>query len=417
MFTTLLVVVLFFVNRYIYKHRYEGYMFQEAVNYVQFYYTESDYRVAGLQKNEPNSLTLKIAPSEAKRLWQISTPVQTYTMQGRFPEIKLEQGICNYKINSDLPFYKDTIRLRAEFLNKEVILLYSSLPVINYKLFPVSKWTGLPRSVSNADKKEVDGILKNEIGITKELSSLEKVKRIGQFLLKKMRRNEGSPSDTIKNLTPLRQYKLVCENNDTLDCAIWTDIFFLFANCAGIPTRRIGVGGSMDNIAVSGHVFNECYIPEQQRWAFVDLTSRKLMVVDEKGRVFNSVALAQLNRWQQYCNMHTITINAGDSIVERDYASTNQSELEYLKSTVLLYAIRPDINQNMSFSETFREFLGTTDHYGVAYSNLITIDNSKHYLKLFIFKTSLGVFAFWLLLILIKLLRLAYRILVKNKSI
>jgi hypothetical protein len=381
-------------------------MFKETANYVQLYITSSDCRISGLDRYTQDSLVLKIEPS-AYRKWIISAPDTTYERFGRYPVISLKNGYFNYTVYADELVLKDTVQLKIEFRNNEVVLQYSSIPVIGYSVYPIEKWTKLPNNISDHEITETKRIIREEIGITGQETSVEKIQAIAKYLLARMRSRLGSPSDSIKSRSAYRQFDMVRNGNDSTDCGVYSDVFHLFANCAGVPTRRMGIIGVMDYITVSGHVINECYVKEQQRWAFVDLTSEKILVHNKKNLFMNTIELYQANHMKVQDALRTISIDSSGKIISKDYALTNASELEHLKTTASVYVIRPDIKENSGFIEEYLEFLKAENKYGTGYSNTIEANNDKHYLKVYLFRTLLIVFALWVFASVVKLIRFA----------
>jgi hypothetical protein len=214
--------------------------------------------------------------------------------------------------------------------------------------------------------------------------------------------------DSVKHLTPLNQFDLATKKDFEIDCSNYADIYFLFANCAGIPTRRIGTAGQLDGITTSGHVFNESYIKEQQRWAFVDLTYDKMLVLNAHNKVLNSIELLRANNAGLTLGLKALTLKDKKPVFV-NYEAVNTSEVEYLKPIISLYYLKNDINEHMSFYESFKEYLSTKSHYGIYYSNTMTVDNSKHYFKMYIFYTSLIIWTICLILLFAETIRFFIR--------
>lgn len=407
LFFTVLIISLFFVNRYIYRNRDNGYMFTDAVNYNQFYFVKESPHIKGFDNLSGDSLRLQIDPVPEKPQWKIKNNTGSYNYTGLLPVIKLSEGVHTYHIYSEEKNGLDSVELRIEHIaaDEYTFVEYCTLPILEFELFPVQRWTQLPGRISDEEINEVKRIIKDEIKINGNEKTADKIALLGTFLFKHLRPQEGGASGEMKELTPLNQFRRACENKDKVDCAIYSDIYFLFANCAGIPTRRIGVMGRVNQVTTSGHVFNESYIYEQSKWAFVDLTSKKLMVLNRNKTALNTIDLLNLNRMSVYGKAATVTVDSLNIPDIVGYEKTNLSEVVYLKPAVTIYAINADINNNMNFTESFTEFLGERSHYGTYYSNTIHINNSGHYLKLNIFQTSLCLFFLWLIVINIKMMR------------
>ncbi|MGZ3918838.1 MAG: hypothetical protein ACXVNM_01645 [Bacteroidia bacterium] len=405
LFTTV-IVALFFVNKHFYDNRFNGYLYTEALNYNELYIPQDAHKINALGL-KADSLKLIITPTPAKTNWTITdSKNNSYNLAAELPYIKLQPGQNTYTLSSELPNKKlKHIVTEVEYTpDSSPNIVNINLPLIEYEIYPVNKWSGLPPLVSEAEIAETKKILKDEIKISDSLTSVEKIKLIGAFLIKNLRASEGPPQGNMKELSPLIQYKIACKKENKVDCANYTDIFHLFANCAGVPTRKIGLMGSISGISTSGHVLNESYISEQEKWAFVDLTAKKLLVLNSRNEVLNTADLFNSLNAYNFEGKKAIFINEKNHIDTVDYATVNQSEIDFLKPTTLLYIIKPDINNNMNFKETFTEYLGTTSHYGTCYINSVKVDNSKHYLKLFIFNCSMALFILWLAYLAIRIL-------------
>jgi hypothetical protein len=152
-------------------------------------------------------------------------------------------------------------------------------------------------------------------------------------------------------------------------------------------------------------VFNESYFPEQQKWGLIDLTYKKLLVFNGRNTVLNAIDLMCMNRMNVFGRTRMLSLNEQGEIDTVKYREHNLSDQEYFKPDVQIYSIHPDIKDDMSFKESFKEYLGTKSHYGTYYANTMMIDNSRHYLKLHVFKLSLIVLGLWVLYFLFKALR------------
>jgi hypothetical protein len=415
---TVALVALFFYNKNMYDNRFNGYLYTDAVNYNELYFSDETFRIKGLKVKDGDSLSLVIAPQPAQNKWTVQNPDATYNLNGvGIPTLKLKSGIHTYTVSSDHsdPTLKSnhfTIEYNAQ--DKSMFIVNSTLPLIEHGLFPISRWTNFSNTITEAEIHEAKKIITEKTKLADSLPTVEKIKRISQFLVTEFVNAEGAPSGDMKQQTPLSQFKLACSNQNKVDCAIYSDVFHLFANCAGIPTRKIGVAGWMDYIVTSGHVFNECYIKEQGKWAFVDLTSKKALVLNERNEVLNSVDLLNAVNAKSFEGKKALRIHTNSLVDTVNYNTVNQSEIDYLKPTVQLYVIKENINENMSFSETFKEYLGEASHYGTYYSNTIKVDNSKHYYKLFVYKLSIALLGIWFLCLVIRFVLFFYNRSQKN---
>ncbi|MBS1646902.1 MAG: hypothetical protein JST67_06135 [Bacteroidetes bacterium] len=382
-----------------YLHRFEGYLYTDALTYNEFYFVKEKPHIQGFQSFSEDSLLIKLMPETNENSWRIQDTNGTYFYKGHQPVLKLRQGKQRYHIylkNSTI-----NIDMQVEYKPEDNYTYVSmcSIPIIENTLYPIDHWTKLPSNVSQPEIDEVKKILRQEVLISDSSSSLEKTSKIGAYLIKKLHPHEGDPTGNMKSLTPYQQFVSACQNKNKIDCADYADIYFMFANCAGVPTRRIGIAGWVDYITTSGHVVNESYIIEKQKWAFVDLTSKKILTFVNENTPLNTIDVLHANREQTLQGIKTLFVNKTGGIDTVLYEKVNQSEREYFKPNSIFYAIYPDINNNMGFKECFEEYLSTHSHYGQYYNGTFKVDNSKHYLKRFVFKISIFVFLVWVLFI------------------
>jgi hypothetical protein len=385
-----------------YLHRYEGFLYTEALNYNRFYYPDETYHVRAFER-VGDSLLVKILPEPAGHTFTVSDKNGSYPVNGL--KLKLREGSNSYKIFPVSLKASDTLGLRVEFLSAENALNIElcSIPIFDHDLLPLNEWTRLPSKITEQEIAEVKRILKTEVGISDTQSTIEKITRIGSFLGNRLKIHKGATAENIKSLTPLQQYKAVCSMKASPDCAIYSDVYFLFANCAGVVTRRIGVAGWNNHFTTSGHVFNESYVPEQQKWGLIDLTYKKLLVLNRRNIVLNAIDLMSMNRMDVFGRAKILSLNEQGKTDTVNYRENNFSEQEYFKADVQIYSINPDINDEMSFKESFKEYLGTKSHYGKYYANTMSVDNGRHYLKLHVFKLTVIVFGFLFLYVVFKI--------------
>ncbi len=409
-FLTLIVICLFLVNRYLYIHRYDGgYMYTQAVNYNEFYFPEEKIHIQNLESLSNDSLRIDVAPTQPISDWKIKDTNGSFIEKSqKTPTLKLYNGKHRYVIYTTGKSCPDSIVIQIEchFRDAYTFISFCSLPMIENMLYPLSTWTKLPDNISEQEINETKKILRDSIGIGDTTTTLKTIIKIGTYLENKLRPVTGTPSDSIKSLTPLRQYQLACGRKDHVDCADYSDIYFLFANCAGIPTRRIGIAGWINGIGNSGHVLNESYVKEQNRWAVVDLTYKKILELTDKMEVLNTIDLLNNNSSGLISGIRSVIVDSLNHLDTVPYCRVNNSEIVYFKPTTQFYCINPDINNNMSFKDLFKEYLGEKSHFGIYYGGTFKIDNSKHYLALFIFKTSVAIFIFWLLVSIYQLFKL-----------
>ena len=404
---TLFTGVLFLINCYMYVFRYHhGYMYTEAFNYNELYFPDENYRIQNLESLPEDSLRIIILPTSSSFDWVINDSVNRYTEKAsKHPTIKLRNGKHLYKIKASGSQGLDSLVMEIEYHRSDGGIFVSScnLPMIEHPLYPIANWTKLSKNITTEEISEVKKILKDTIGVSDTGSTIERIALIGKYLIGKLGPLAGHTPDSIKQLSPLRQYMLACAKKGHVDCESYCQIYFLFANCAGIPTRKIGVSGKLSNAVIAGHVFDESYIKEQRRWAFVDLTYKNIIVFAGGGKVLNTIDLLNINSSANYDNIRVLSIDSLSRIDTVPYFLVKNSESEIFISAAKLYWPHPDINNNMSFIESFEEYLGERSHYGIYYNGTFKIDNGRHYLKLFAFLVFAVSFTLWISLVILRM--------------
>ncbi len=127
--------------------------------------------------------------------------------------------------------------------------------------------------------------------------------------------------------------------NNALTCENYAEIYAFFANMANIPTRIVRLRGTIDKVKLSGHTFAESFITEQDKWAYVDLESKKLYVHNESGNLLNAIDVFHINRIGNYEGL-VAKIYDNEAIIEADYSTSSSSDQKYFnKDAYFLYEL------------------------------------------------------------------------------
>jgi hypothetical protein len=114
---TLLIIILFFINRHMYLHRYEGFLYTEALDYNRFYYPDATYHVRAFERLGEDSLIIKVLPEPAGHTYTVSDKNGSYAVNGL--KLKLNERSNSYKIYPVPLKVSDTLSLQIEFLAAE----------------------------------------------------------------------------------------------------------------------------------------------------------------------------------------------------------------------------------------------------------------------------------------------------------
>lgn len=240
------------------------------------------------------------------------------------------------------------------------------------------------------DKNEitlVQKIITDSLNIKAGDSTEKKIKLIGSYIYKNINKSMGVPADTVAAFSPYRQFCLAKEGKAKIWCGNITDIFHLFAGEAGIICRKIGLTGKQQEFYVGNHTLNECYITETGEWACVDITQNILLLKDTAGKFINTVDLYHHKKIRETNSLVQYSAT-GSAITSSIY---NNPEKKYLwRENDILFALPYHIKTLYSFGNKFKRYAGVHPWLEV-YSEKKHYNNSRFYLKTFLFHT-------WLLL-------------------
>lgn len=124
-------------------------------------------------------------------------------------------------------------------------------------------------------------ILKRHVGIDTILESKDKVTRIAAWIYSTFSDQSGTPSDTLMKLSPSQLYSYLINHKDKkLWCGHFQSMFGFFSTCAGLVNRYIEIVPS--NLSLGDyHEINEVYLPDQNKWAMVDVTRNRVLIKND----------------------------------------------------------------------------------------------------------------------------------------
>ena len=155
----------------------------------------------------------------------------------------------------------------------------------------------------------------------------QQIRQLGDSLLRRFSDQRGVPTTRLMSLSPYGQYQLLqSDSSERLWCGNWSNIFAWFAWSRGIVTRIIEIEKPGDH-----HVFNECFIPETNSWAMVDLTNSLILPRAPGGEFYTGYQYALSGpsstarqsyfdtsyRWQYYRRYHLGSVYSTASRVRR----------------------------------------------------------------------------------------------------
>jgi hypothetical protein len=230
------------------------------------------------------------------------------------------------------------------------------VPCGEFEQFPLSDWIDDYRYVGEPALKEVDRILREEVGIRDGETTFARMEKLVPFLRRKLKGSAGVPKDDERWMNPWQLYNELAGGTGKGWCTQNAQTWVFWANRAGIPTRFVFGARTQDNtIVYTGHSWGESFIREQNRWAFVDLSQSEIYVTDKEGQVLNTADIFHLNQHNAFDSTNVrIYVDWGwekhpgipgtDTVVTVPFALCNELyRSEYTPQSILKYRRPPNV--------------------------------------------------------------------------
>ncbi|MFZ2654829.1 MAG: hypothetical protein WAX69_07910 [Victivallales bacterium] len=293
-----------YVNFWIFKHKDNGFLSKYG-NYPDFYILHETPAIVGFKKTEKGHLQLIISP-KISNSWTIKMPDGAkYESQDPNPIITLAQGTKNYELTPDnkenIPLVlnisyvsSETYRKKGNSTGDNYFISGSSYPVIAHKRYGIYDFAYREEQYEKDEMAEARKIIIEEIGVLKDDGTKEKILKISKYLYDNIEQHSGIPSDSMKYLSPLEQYRRIISGQACAWCHNYAVIYTFFMTAAGVPTRLVSIEGDVDQVKIGGHIFAESLIREKNKWAFNDVNSGFFMVEDPNGNPYDTIDLLNL---------------------------------------------------------------------------------------------------------------------------
>ena len=358
-----------------------------------------------------NDSTLDVVTNDATDkpiTWTINKNGRAYaTYTGINPRLVLEKGTGKYIIfnNTGDSFYLQAEYLSNEDYQKHHLTRQGGISIFNSDLLQakelnnLDKWRDDEVAVTAPEGQEVLQILKDSIKILSTDLTVEKVKKIGCYLSYNLYKSNGIPADSLLNLSVFDQYKSALKGAPVW-CGNFAMIFNLFAFKAGIKTRHIEINKIRSGVEGNLHLFNEYYIPEQKKWAAIDLTFNNIFYIGKDDKLLNAVEVKNADsadtsikvlKAQTATELHSIAFNELENSFKDIYNS--HSDLKFFLSL--------NYNESNSFIKKLKRYF-VKKYYYELYSDNTIIDNKKFYVKQFLLMLQFILTALLLLVVLFK---------------
>jgi hypothetical protein len=282
-------VAILAANAWVLLHRMEGWNFRTAA-YPTVYYPLEQPVVRGFSEAPGGLLRLELS-------------------NGERPEVQLRRGLQRYSVPVG---GGRTFDFEASFTGSSQTKLFSSsFSVGSFTQYPLAELAPVAEEFDAEEIRAARQILEGA-GTRTEGSTESRTVSLWQTLDAQLRDHMGEPPDDLRELPILERYRRALAGDVAIHCGHSAEIFGLFAAAAGIPTRVVDVNRVVDGIKLTSHTFNEVYLAELGRWAYVDLNLGTVFVRDgAAGLPLNGVELAQRHQSGAVDNLRATRMQQG----------------------------------------------------------------------------------------------------------
>ncbi len=368
-----LTFLLLLINVLIFLNKTEGYIYKLS-NYVSLYYPKNNPSISSISQADKDTIIIIMNETNGNVNWEITVDdTNSYFVTSEYPKISLpysEQNpvrkyrICNVMMGS-------CFTLEAERqITGSILILNTSIPFTNNKRYDFDEFCDISWIDEN-EKNEVKKILKDELMIDTCKSTIGKIRVLAYHINYVSRKNGDIGLKYWWNDYSAFELYLKALNGETsLTCNEYQQIYYLFANVAGIKTRRLGVVGFGDSdgmVKLSGHHFNESYIEEFQKWVYVDLSYEKLFVQNPNGVLLDAYEFYISIVFDNYNDL-IAAVPFQDTIEYIPYKDLNSPEIYYFnENSVIQYKMGDD---RFNFLSQLNRYLFNPEPVlGLNYSN------------------------------------------------
>lgn len=159
----------------------------------------------------------------------------------------------------------------------------------------IRKWLINDSLYPKEDVEQAKLFSKHEMKVSIGDSSIQKVSKIGSYLIEHLHSKLGNPDSAMFKRTPWEQFRFIKDSSAEFYCTQYSAIFTFFCRVNGLATREIECKGKNDL-----HIFNETYLPETKQWVYSDLT-QGIISLQKQNNSMNLLdvyeALYDQNQW------------------------------------------------------------------------------------------------------------------------
>jgi hypothetical protein len=393
-FLLLLFFLLFIANLIIYMNRDKGFEYIQQSAYQDLYPNiNKGISTVTVEKDSVAIINLKGYPVDTR--WDIACNDEVAEKNQTLPlHFSLKQSVNRYTlaandtgippINIDIDYSPAEIyKKNGSSIATNYEIRFCSVPFVAADSTLVNKWKDPMQYVDTAELNAVKQILTDSLHLKATDSTINKIKTIGSYIYQSVKESMGVPPDSLAQYSVYKQFCLTKNREVKIWCGNISDIFHLFATAAGIVSRNIGITGNKELFNTGLHALNECYLPETGEWAYNDITQNILFLTDTAGKILNAVDLYQLKKLNQTGNI--ILYSSGDSAVVKGNYSDPDKKYVWAENEILFpHPYNPATLY--SWSNKIQRYVSRNPWLEI-YSEKTVYNNSKFYLKVYLFYT------------------------------
>jgi hypothetical protein len=407
-FNISIFLILLFINGYVFINRNEGFEYKEILSYNQLYQNKNDLCIKNMIFDPNGSIKVELSNiSLNQNRWEVQLPDSTKYKSTTSLIIKLKEGVHHYKIKNlinkkivitfKLNYVKaETYKTNGRQRETDIELLQSSIPFEEDNLFYMNHWTETSPYTSKQETFYAKNLLRDSMFISDNDHSIEKIQKIGIYLLKKLDKHRGIPKDKMDYISPLERLKAASKGDSKVWCGDFSALLSFFSNQAGINARALWIEGNANGIPMAGHSFNEVYIQEFNKWIFIDLTANTFFVQSSEGNYLNTIEFYNLFNIKS-TNIKVTTFQ-NDTIISENLNYNTSFYNDYFNPDIkFIYYYSSQFNKDIySLFNKFKRYFFPEATFGT-YSNNSSIKNPKFYIKQFAFFTFVLFLIYWIL--------------------
>ncbi len=256
-------------------------------------------RISGFDKNG-NRLTVLLTNAGMCGRWRVVRgDGTTQTIDSPVPVIPLVPGRHIYRVDPqgcpgliiprplefDIAFTPQA-DAPTDAPHPDLINLYHAPLEVAQQAGPdFTRWIPPLEDYPAADTAQAQQFLKR-IGITPDMTSREKITAVSVGLTARIK--SGQPPADLDTMSPMQVLNVAEGEGIPLFCRQRALMKAFLLNVAGVPTRLVWSGRTIDGVLMSSHAFTESFVAEQGRWAYSDLSHNIDYLTGPDGGVLNA---------------------------------------------------------------------------------------------------------------------------------